>query len=424
MTPMRSESPVRPLVRRPAHRTADASSRSSSPRTVAPVLAVAALALVITLTAAPAPAAQAAADQGTTTAKTAAAKRAFEIADYYRMSVVESPTVSPDGALVAFTIHRYDLPKGEDWREIWMAHPDGSDLRQMTTGHHQDDSPVFLPDGEHLLFTSDRGGDTTQLYVIPVDGGEARKLTDFALDLSDPRVSPDGQWIAVSADVFPECGADGDCNAKLRKGIDDGKLQVHVADHLLYRHWTSWRDGTYTHILLVDATSGEVTKDLTPGRWDSPTFSLGGDRGYDFAADSSWLVYVSNHEDDPESSTNSDLWRVPLTGEITETTAQNLTADNPGWDGSPLVSPDGRSIAYRSQARNGYESDLFRVAVLDLASGTTRYLTDRENFDNWVDEIAWSKDGRSIVFQGEVHARNPLYRIALDDKTGARSSRS
>ena len=105
---------------------------------------------------------------------------------------------------------------------------------------------------------------------------------------------------------------------------------------------------------------------------------------------------------------------MPLDGEITETTAVNLTAGNPGWDGSPLVSPDGRSIAYRSQARNGYESDLFRVAVLDLASGTTRYLTDRENFDNWVDEIAWSADGRSIVFQGEVHARNPLYRISLD----------
>jgi len=346
------------------------------------------------------------------------AKRAFEIADYYRTATVESPAVSPAGDLVAFTVHRYDLPKGEDWREIWMAHPDGSGLKQMTRGHHQDSGAIFLPDGKHLLFTSDREGDTTQLYVMPVDGGEARKLTDFALDLSDPRVSPDGKWIAVTADVFPECGADGDCNAKLEKGIDDGKLQVHLADHLLYRHWTSWRDGTYTHILLVDAASGEVVKDLTPGRWDSPTFSLGGDRGYDFAADSSWLVYVSNHEADPESSTNSDLWRVPLTGEITETTAEDLTAGNLGWDGSPLVSPDGRSIAYRSQERNGYESDLYRVAVLDLASGKTRYLTDRKVFDNWVDEIAWSADGRSIVFQGEYHARNPLYRIALDGKDG------
>jgi len=396
---MRSATPVRPLARWTA--------RFSS-RALVTSLAVAVLALVA------APGAQATdASMGK-----ASAKRAFEIADYYRSMTVESPAVSPDGTLVAFSVHHYDLPKGEDWHEIWVAHPDGTGLKQMTTGHHQDGSPVFLPDGEHLLFTSDRGGDTTQLYVLPVDGGEARQLTDFELDLGDPRVSPDGRWIAVTADVFPECGADGPCNAKLRKGIDDGKLQVHVADDLLYRHWTSWRDGTYTHVLLVDAASGEVVKDLTPGHWDSPTFSLGGERGYDFAADSSWLVYVSNHEDDPESSTNSDLWRVPLDGEITETTAENLTADNPGWDGSPLVSPDGRSIAYRSQARNGYESDLFRIAVLDLASGTTRYLTDRESFDNWVDEIAWSKDGRSIVFQGEYHARNPLYRIAADGAGG------
>ncbi len=342
----------------------------------------------------------------------AAGKRAFEISDYYRMATVGSPAVAPDGGLVAFAVRHYDLPKGENWREIWTLRPDGSHLRQMTTGHHHDGSPVFSPDGKSLLFTSDRDGDTSQLYLMPVDGGEARKLTDFAVDLSDPRWSPDGKWIAVSAKVFPECGADSECNAKLRKGIDDGKLQVHVADHLLYRHWTSWRDGTYTHVLLVDAATGKVTKDLTPGEWDSPTFSLGGDRGYDFSPDSKSLVYVSNHEADPESSTNSDLWLVPLEGDVTETTATDLTAANTGWDGSPLFSPDGTKIAYRSQARNGYESDLFRIAVYDLGSKSIRYLTDRKVFDDWVDEIAWSADGTSIVFQGEYHAHNPLYRIS------------
>jgi dipeptidyl aminopeptidase/acylaminoacyl peptidase len=337
--------------------------------------------------------------------------RAFEIADYYRAVSVESPVVAPDGGLVAFVVHRYDLPKAEDWQEIWTVRPDGSGLRQMTTGHHDDASPVFSPDGKSLLFTSDREGDRTQLFVMPVDGGEARKLTDFALDLKDPRWSPDGRWIAVTADVFPECGADGACNGKLRKGIDEGELQVHVADDLLYRHWTSWRDGTYAHVLLVAAASGEVMRDLTPGAWDSPTFSLSGDRGYDFSPDGKSVVYVSNHEAHPESSTNADLWLVPLEGEVTETTAANLTAGNPGWDGAPLFSPDGRRIAYRSQAQNGYESDLFRIAVYDLDAKTTRYLTDREVFDNWVTEIAWAPDGRSIVFQGEYHARNPLYRI-------------
>lgn len=343
-------------------------------------------------------------------------KRAFEIADYYRTAFVSSPSVSPDGRLVAFSVRRYALEQQKSWSEIWMMKADGSDLRQMTYGRHSDTSPVFSPDGAQLLFVSNRAGDD-QLFVMQVGGGEARQLTHFPTGVSDPRWSPDGRWVAVTSQVFPECGADGPCNERINRAIEDGKLQVHVADHLLYRHWTHWRDGKYAHILLVDAGSGKVVKDMTPGAWDSPTFSLSGDRGYDFAPDSKHLCYVSNHDADPESSTNADLWLVPVEGPITKETALNITAENHGWDGAPLFSPDGRSIAYRSQAAPGYESDLFRIALYDLQNKSVRYLTNGSNFDNWVDEIAWTSDSKALLFQGEYHGRNPLYRIAV--QTGA-----
>ncbi len=353
-----------------------------------------------------------AADQG------GAEKRAFEIADYYRTAFVGGPVTSPDGSLVAFTVTRQELEKAKRWTEIWMMHSDGSGLRQMTFGRHHDGSPVFSPDGKRLYFVSDREGDAPQVWVMPVDGGEARRLTDFPMGVSDPVVSPDGRWIAVASKVYPECGADPECNETTGKTWKEGPLRAHMADELLYRHWTSWRDGKYTHVLLVAADSGKVVRDLTPGTWDSPTFSLGGDRGYAFSPDSKELCYVSNHEPHPESSTNSDLWIVPVEPEG-ETPAEpvNITASNPGWDGSPLYSPDGRFIGYRSQVTPGYESDLFRLAVYDREKGTSRYLTDRQKFDDWVDEMAWAADGRSLVFQAERKGRNPLFTI--DAATGA-----
>jgi Tol biopolymer transport system component len=126
---------------------------------------------------------------------------------------------------------------------------------------------------------------------MAVDGGEPRKLTDFPMGVGDPVVSPDGRFIAVTSSVYPECGADAECNETIAKDRNDGKLKVHMADTLLYRHWTSWRDGKYSHVLLVDAATGKIVRDMTPGKWDSPTFSLGGSDGYAFSPDGKELVY-------------------------------------------------------------------------------------------------------------------------------------
>jgi len=343
-----------------------------------------------------------------------AERRAFEIADYYRTVFPGTPAVSPDGKHVAFAVRRYDFEGQKTWSEIWMMASDGSGLRQMTSAGHNDTSPSFSPDGKRLLFVSDRGGeDKSQLYVLQVTGGDPKKLTSFPSGLSDPKWSPDGRWIAVTAKVYPECGADDKCNSKAADDLENSKVQVHVADGLLYRHWDSWRDGTYSHILLVNAKNGKVEKDLTPGRWDSPTFSLNSEPGYHFSPDSQELCYVSNHDPDPASSTNADLWLVPILGERGKGAAINITAANHGWDGNPIYSPDGRYIAYRSQAIPGYESALFRLALYDRRAKTVRYLTDEAGFDNWVDSVEWAPDSNSIYFQGEYHARNPLYRVGL-----------
>jgi len=337
-------------------------------------------------------------------------KRAFEITDYYRTASVGSPAMSANGKKVAFTVSRYELETGKSWSEIWMMQADGDRLRQMTHGRHHDGSPAFSPDGKSLLFVSDRG-EGSQLYLLPIEGGEARQLTSFTAGLSNPVWSPDGKWIAVQANVYPECGADGSCNKKIADSVAGGPLKARMTDELLYRHWTTWRNGRFTHVLLVDAASGEVVRDLTPGRRDSPTFSVGGG-GYEFSPDSSELCIVSNHEKDPARSTNSDIWIVPMDGGE----PSNITFDNRGWDGNPVYSPDGRYLAFRSQATPGYESDLYRIALFDRRTQAIRNLTDEKNFDNWINDIRWSKNSDALYFTADLKGENPIFRIGLADQ--------
>jgi len=340
-------------------------------------------------------------------------KRAFEISDYYRTNMVGSPTVSADGAMVAFAVTHYELEAGESWSEIWMMGADGSGLRQMTRGRHHDSSPVFSPDGKNLLFVSDRG-EGSQLYLMAIDGGEARRLTDYPMGLAGPVWSPDGAFLAVQSEVWPECGYDADCNKTIADSVAAGPLTARMTDELLYRHWTAWRDGKYTHVLLVDAASGEVVRDVTPGRWDSPTFSVGGGGGYAFSPDGSEMCVVSNHDREQARSTNADLWLVPLDLETADPQAVNITSDNHGWDGDPVYSPSGRYIAFRSQATAGHESDLYRIGLYDRKSKTTRYLTDHSNFDNWINDLVWSADERWLYFSGHESGETPLYRLDLE----------
>ena len=335
-----------------------------------------------------------------------AQKRAFTIEDLYRIKHLEDMRLSPDGRLIVMTVLSDDLAKAKRTGHIWLMDADGSNARQFTFGDANDSSPIFSPDGKWIAFVREAGGDD-QLFVMPLGGGEARQLTHVSTGVSDPLWSPDGKSIAFSSDVYPECGADDACNKKIGNRWEKGPLHAHMADELLYRHWTNWKDGQRTHVLLADVSSGAV-RDLTPGDFDSPRFQLEGPPQYDFSPDSKELVVDSDHGKHPESSTNSDLWAVAVTGAAP---ARNLTASNPAFDGNPKYSPDGKYIAYLMQKQPGYESDLFRLAIYDRASGTSRNLT--ESFRNWVQDFQWASDSKSIFFTAPVEGQNPIFQLTI-----------
>ncbi|HEY6303016.1 MAG TPA: S9 family peptidase [Terriglobales bacterium] len=339
-----------------------------------------------------------------------AAKRAVTLEDLYRLRGIENLHLSPDGKTVLFTLHTSDLAKAKRTGHVWLMDADGKNARQFTFGEKGESAPIFSPDGRWIAFISSRDGDDS-LYVMSTSGGEARRLTSISTGVSDPLWSQDGKWIAFSSDVYPECGADDACNKKISERWTKGPLHAHMADALLYRHWTQWRDGKRTHILLADVASGTL-HDLTPGDFDSPPFQLGGPRQYDFSPDSSELAFVSNHDRNLASSTNSDVWIVPLSG---NQPARDITASNPAFDGHPKYSPDGKYIAYQMQKQPGYESDLFRLAIYDRSGGTSRVLT--ESFRNWVDAFQWASDSKSLYFTAPFEGDNPIFRVTLDSSS-------
>ena len=344
-----------------------------------------------------------------------AQKRAFTIEDLYRVKNISDLHVSPDGKSIVFAVAISDLGRAKKTTHIWTMNIDGKNLRQLTTGETNASSPSFSPDGKQILFVSSKDG-SDNLYLVAanplnVAKNPWRKLTNISTGVSDPLWAPDGKWIALSSDVYPECNGDDACNKKIATRWSEGPLKAHMADELLYRHWTSWKDGTRTHTFIVNAATG-ATRDLTPGDHDAPTFQLGGPLQYDFSPDSKELVYVSNHDAVPALSTNNDLWIISLADKDAE--PHHITAANPAYDGSPKYSPDGKYIGYRMQKQPGYESDRFRIALWDRATRQITVLS--EAFDNWVDEFRWSRDSRAMYFSGPVAGQNPIFRLDLASK--------
>ena len=336
-----------------------------------------------------------------------AQKRAFTIEDIYRMRSISDIHVSPDGRSVIYALTTSDLARAKRVSHIWTMGVDGQGARQLTNGEKGESSPVLSPDGKWILFVSSKDGGP-QLYVMPVTGGEAKKITKISTGVSDPLWSPDGKWIAFSSDVYPECGGDDACNQKISDTWSKGPLKAHSADSLLYRHWTDWKDGTRTHIFVANTETGE-TKDLTPGNYDSPGFQLGGPLQYDFSPDGKEFVYVSNHDKEPASSTNNDLFLISLVD--LKKPYRNITASNAAYDGSPKFSPDGKYIAYRIQKQPSYESDLFRLAVYDRAAGISTVLT--ESFRDWIEDFEWSEDSKTIFFSAPVEGQTPIYKVDI-----------
>ena len=264
-----------------------------------------------------------------------AQKKPFTIADLYKIHYVGSPVVSPNGQQVAFTLSDYNMEKGTSNTNIYVMDINGQNKKMITDNPHSNFDPMWTSDGKEIYYVSTASG-KPQVYVYSFVTGKSVQVTDIYMGVSAPVLSPNNKLIAFAAKVYPECGANAKCNKDIDSTSAHGPIQAYLANHLLFRHWTSYAAGKVSHIFIYN-TETKTYKDVTPGDYVSPTFMLGGGIGYNFSPDSKQLCYVSKHVKHPEASTNSDLFVVPVTGGR----AVNITKGNKAWDGWPIYSPDG-----------------------------------------------------------------------------------
>jgi dipeptidyl aminopeptidase/acylaminoacyl peptidase len=325
--------------------------------------------------------------------------RRFTIDDLLKVRRVSDPQVSPDGKHFAFAIGDVNFDANRVVTHIYLMPINGSSMKQLTTGDSSATSPRWSPDGKKIAYTT--GG---QIWVMDADGDNKEQVTKIVTGAGGPVWSPDGRWIAFTSDVYPDC-KDEACNKHKEDEAAKSKVKAHVTDRLLFRHWNEWRDVKRTHVFIVPSNGGQP-RDLTPGDFDAPPYAVAGDIDYAFSPDSKELAYLRNPDKVEAISTNSDIYIVPLTGGA----ARNITAQNRGYEDSPVYTDDGKYILYRSQATAGFEADRWRLMSYNRATGTSTELL--RGFDLNVEDVVPSPDGNSIYFTAGERGGHPVYKVA------------
>ena len=356
------------------------------------------------------------------TAQTSAsAKHPMTFEDMMKMKRLGDTAVSADGKWLGYSVTSVNLAQNTRIAELWLQKIDGGEPIKLAVGQPGDSGIEFAPDSKRILFLSNRSG-SQQVWLADFDEttgttSNPRQLTRISTEADNAKWSPDGKSIALTSAVYPTCpaitAADFDtgnkCNGERDAAAATSKVKAQIFTHLLYRHWNHYTGDKRSHIFLISVETG-AARDLNPNdTHDVPPFSLEGGGGFAFAPDAKEMAFTENLDPEPAISTNADIFTLDLTNPEAKPVK---VSTSPGGDFNPAYSPDGKYLAWRSQARAGYESDKFRLMLYDRAAKTEKDLLPK--FDEWVDEFAWGASSRQIAFTSGYRGESNIYLLAID----------
>jgi dipeptidyl aminopeptidase/acylaminoacyl peptidase len=348
----------------------------------------------------------------------ASAVRPFTATDLVLLERVADPRLSPDGRWVAYQLFETDLAANRSVSSLWLAPvPDASGpgsephvTRRLTAPGVSSYAPRWRSDGKLLFFLSTRSG-SSQVWRLDLAGGEAQAVTHAPLDVGSFMLAPDGKHLVVSMNVFPDCD-NLDCTSRRLEERAKQKDTGRLFDHLFIRHWDAWADGTrsqlFVYALDEQGIAGGAPVWITHGiDADVPSKPFGDDSEWSFTPDSRELIFGARIAGVSEPwSTNFDLYLAGIDGSAAP---RNLTGANPAWDAGPVVSPDGKTLAYRAMKRPESESDRFGIMLKDLASGDTRELLP--GWDRSAQTLRWSSDGKFLYTTANESGQRRLFAV-------------
>ena len=322
----------------------------------------------------------------------------------WAMGRISGVAPSPDAAKIAYTVSYYSVSQNKSNTDVFVMNSDGLGNTKLTTTPYIESQPTWIKNGQKLAYLSNESG-TSQVWEMNPDGTDRHPLTNYADGIEGFAFSPDGQKLLFISQVKTvKSTADKYPDLPQASGI--------IVDDLMYKHWDEWvTTAPHPFVADFDGTGISNVRDLLEGEpYESPMKPFGGIEQLAWSTDSKSIAYTCRKKTgmDYALSTNSDIYIYNIeTKEV-----RNITEGNKGYDTNPQYSPDGRYIAWQSMERDGYESDLNRLMVMDLQTGEKHFAS--RDFPSNVDTYAWADDSRSIYFTGVWQGTSQIYNTDME----------